>query len=122
EQTIKQSDSVSGCLSAATFSPEVNLSGGSLRSFVTNRRLMQARPRLIDAGYLVPTEEEELYRISVRVIANSDLDYGEFQHELQAQVESVLATIKADGISGVSATCTGAIAIIYKARRSLHNG
>jgi predicted RND superfamily exporter protein len=122
EHAIKQSDGVGGCLSAATFSPEVNLSGGSLRSFMINRRVMQARPRLIDAGYLVSTDEEELYRISVRVIANSDMDYGEFQHELRARVEPVLASVKAEGISGVSATYTGAISIIYKARRSLHNG
>jgi len=122
ERAIKQSDGVGGCLSAATFAPEVNLAGGSLRSFMINRRLMQARPRLIEAGYIVSTDEEDLYRISVRVTAGNDLDYGRFQQELQAQVEPVLASARAEGVAGITATYTGAIPIIYKARRSLLNG
>ncbi|HEY2410693.1 MAG TPA: MMPL family transporter [Pirellulaceae bacterium] len=122
EQTIKQLPDVGGCLSAATFSPETHLSGGSLRSFVVNRRLTQARPRLIDAGFIVAENDEDLWRISVRVTAANDLDYGKFQQELQAHVEPVLTDAKAGGTSGVSATFTGAIPIIYKARRSLLNG
>jgi predicted RND superfamily exporter protein len=122
EQSIKQLPDVGGCLSAATFSPETHLSGGSLRSFVINRRLTQARPRLIDAGYIVAEDDEDLWRISVRVTAANDLDYGKFQQELRAQVEPVLAEAKATGASGVTATFTGAIPIIYKARRSLLNG
>jgi predicted RND superfamily exporter protein len=122
EQSIKQLPDVGGCLSAATFSPETHLSGGSLRSFVINRRLTQARPRLIDAGYIVADNDEDLWRISVRVTAANDLDYGKFQQELRSHVEPVLADAKSNGTTGVTATFTGAIPIIYKARRSLLNG
>ncbi len=126
EEAIKQSEDVGGCLSAATFAPEVPLDRSSLRGFMVNfainRRLTQARPRLIEAGYIVASGDEELWRISVRVAAGEDLDYGLFQQQLRAQVEPVLAGAKADGVEGVSATLTGAIPIIYKARRSLLNG
>jgi predicted RND superfamily exporter protein len=126
EESIKKSAGVGGCLSAATFAPEVPLNKSSLRGFMVNfmlnRRLTQARSQLIDAGYIVPASGEELWRISVRVTAGQDLDYGSFQQELRAQVEPVLARAKAEGTAGVNATFTGAIPIIYKARRSLLNG
>jgi uncharacterized protein len=126
EESIQQSANVGGCLSAATFAPEVPLGRNSLRGFMVNymmnRRLTQARPRLIEAGYIVPASDEELWRISVRVAAGQDLDYGLFQQQLRAQVEPILASAKADGAAGVTATFTGAVPIIYKARRSLLNG
>lgn len=125
-ESIKQAEGVSGCLSAATFAPEVLLRKNSLRgtmvNVITNRRLTQARPRLIDAGYIVPAEGEELWRISVRAAAGQDMDYGLFQRQLQGRLEPILATAKADGMAGVTTTFTGAIPIIYKARRSLLNG
>lgn len=126
ERTIRQAPGVGGSFSAATFAPEVPLNRGSLRGFmvnaVVNRRLMQARPRLIGAGYIVPTADEELWRISVRVSAGQDIDYGHFQKELRSQVEPVLASANATATTGVTATFTGAIPIIYKARRSLLMG
>jgi uncharacterized protein len=126
EESIKQSAGVGGCLSAATFAPEVTVSRSSLRGFMVNhminRRLTQARPRLIETGYIVPAGDEELWRISVRVAAGHDLDYGLFQQQLRDQLEPVLESAKAEGVTGVTATFTGAIPIIYKARRSLLNG
>jgi predicted RND superfamily exporter protein len=122
QKSISESPQVGGSISAATFAPEIDLMGGSLRSFVINRRLTQARPRLIESGYLVHEEDEELWRIGVRVTAGGDLDYGMFQQKLREHVEPVLTRAKSDGANGVSAIYTGAIPIIYKARRSLLNG
>lgn len=126
QESIRQTANVGGCLSAATFAPEVPLGKSSLRGYVANfalnRRLDHARPRLIETGYVKPADGEELWRISVRVAAGQDLDYGLFQQQLRAQVEPVLASAQADGATGVTATFTGAVPIIYKARRSLLNG
>jgi predicted RND superfamily exporter protein len=122
QHTIAESPQVGGSLSAATFAPAAKLSADSVRGFMTNRRLMQARPRFAEAGYLVYGEDEELWRISVRVKANGDLDYGAFQHQLQAQMEPVLDRAHKEGLTGVSAVYTGAVPIIYKARRSLLDG
>jgi hypothetical protein len=126
EASIKETPGVGGCLSAATFAPEVPAGTTSLRgymaSFMINRRLVQARPRLVEAGYLVATKEEELWRISVRVTAGEDLDYGLFQQDLRSRVEPLLAEAHAGGAAPARATFTGAVPIIYKARRSLLNG
>lgn len=113
---------VGGSLSAATFGPHISgKARGSLRAFVLNRALSQARPKLIEGGYLAERDNEELWRISVRVGAVSDIDYGEFQHQLEAKVQPLLATAQNKG-GKVTAVYTGAVPIIYKARRSLLDG
>jgi predicted RND superfamily exporter protein len=122
QKSIGELPQVGGSLSAATFAPDVRLAAGSLRSFMVNRRLTQARPRLEQSGYLVHRDEEELWRISVRVNAADDLDYGLFQHELESRIEPALEKARREGASGISAVYTGAVPIIYKARRSLLDG
>jgi predicted RND superfamily exporter protein len=113
---------VSGCLSAATFTAEVEDYGPTIRGAVTNTRLKRTRPRLIDAGYLFSSEKEEVWRISVRVAAGEDIDYDPFQLKLRAQVEPILEGEEADGVKGLSAIYTGAVPIIYKARHNLLDG
>jgi predicted RND superfamily exporter protein len=122
QQNIARLPQVGGSLSASTFTPNVQFRGGSPRSVVVNRRLVRARPLLADAGYLVQDDQEELWRISVRVKASEDLDYGAFQEKLRGQVEPVLEQWRSRGTKGISTEYTGAIPIIYKARRSLMDG
>ncbi len=117
---------VRGSLSAATFAPPLPKgTSASLRSFMVNRRLKQAHEQFAKSGYLAVGNGEELWRISLRVNAVRDIDYGVFQHELEAAVNPLLAEAGAarpDGGSHVEAVYTGAVPIIYKARRSLLNG
>lgn len=121
QASIAETPNVGGSISAATFAPELKVSGASLRGFMINRSLNQALPRLANSGYLVHGEKEDLWRISVRVGAGEDLDYGLFQQQLKARVEPILAETNATS-GGVSAVYTGAVPIIYKARRSLLDG
>ena len=119
---IAATEPVGGCLSAATFTPQISETGASLRGFLVNRQLRQARPLLAEAGYLVENKQEELWRISVRVSAGEDLDYGLFQEEVRRRVEPLLAEARKKGHPRVSAIYTGAVPIIFKARRSLLDG
>jgi predicted RND superfamily exporter protein len=121
-ENITMIDGVSGCLSAATFTPDLRSFGRSARGSVARMRLNRARPRLAEAGYLSTGEQDELWRISVRVTAGEDLDYGEFQRELRGVVEPILQREQAEGAKGASAAFTGAVPIIFKARRSLLDG
>ncbi|MBC7855819.1 MAG: MMPL family transporter [Pirellulaceae bacterium] len=113
---------VSGCLSAATFTPRMRTGGRSLRDVMARTRLQRTKPRLVDAGYLYSSDQEEVWRISVRVTAGEDLDYGLFQEQLRAQVEPVLEREKTQGAKGMSAVYTGSVPIIFKARRRLLDG
>ena len=92
---------------------------------MVNRRLKQAQEQFAKSGFLATGKDEELWRISLRVNAVRDIDYGVFQHELEAAVDPILAQAadaRPDGGSHVQAVYTGAVPIIYKARRSLLNG
>lgn len=123
-ERITEIPGVSGCLSAATFTPRIKLQGSSLRNAVANVRLQRAQARIAEAGYFHREGREEAWRISVRVAAGEDLDYGEFQRQLRAKVEPVLAREREAGAesAGVEAIYTGAVPIIYKARRGLLDG
>ncbi|MCI0359246.1 MAG: MMPL family transporter, partial [Planctomycetaceae bacterium] len=121
QQEITKLPDVRGSLSAATFAPALpKASSASLRSFMVNRRLMLARPQFVSSGYLASGQGEELWRISLRVNAVRDIDYGVFQHELQSAVDPIVQ--KSASGSHVTAVYTGAVPIIYKARRSLLYG
>ncbi len=83
-------------MSAATFAPALPEAGGGFTSFArrggTNRRLEAHREELLASDYLrLDDDGAELWRISVRLGAFNDVDYGQFVHELQAAVEPVLA-------------------------------
>jgi len=120
--SIAEIPGVSGCLSGATFTPELRSRGASLRGALMTARLNRTHPRLIEAGYLYSGEQEEAWRISVRVSSGEDLDYGVFQQQLRAKVEPILEREQAEGAKGVSTVYTGAVPIIFKARRNLLDG
>ena len=123
EEALAELPDVGGSLSGATFAPSVSgKSRGSLRSFMINRALDQARHKLKEGGYLAEGKDEELWRISVRVGAVSDIDYDLFRDQLDANVQPILDAAEAKGEAKVTATYTGAVPIIYKARRSLLDG
>ena len=65
---------------------------------------------------------EELWRISARVQALGDLDYGQFVNDIRARVEPVLAAYREAGVEGVDATYTGLVPLVYKAQRELLHG
>jgi predicted RND superfamily exporter protein len=121
-RSVTRIPDVSGGLSAATFTPELPDFGRSIRGVAARTRLKQSLPRLVEAGYLHLGDGAESWRISVRVNAGDDLDYGVFQKTLRAHVDPILQREQARGESGISAIYTGAVPIIFKARRSLLDG
>ncbi|MFN9418037.1 MAG: efflux RND transporter permease subunit [Pirellula sp.] len=121
-ESIAKIDGVSGCLSGATFARPARQEPPSIRRVLENVRLKQTRARLVEAGYLSITPEDESWRISLRVSAGEDLDYGDFQQFIRKQVEPILERERTKRSQDLSAVYTGAVPIIYKARRSLLNG
>ncbi|MBN2477399.1 MAG: MMPL family transporter [Pirellulales bacterium] len=65
---------------------------------------------------------EELWRVSARVWALGDVDYGKFVDELRAQVEPVLAAYRQGSVEGISAEYTGLVPLVYQAQRELMHG
>ena len=88
---------VGNTLSAVTFAPSLEIkrmgplvSKASARS-IWNRRLEAHRDEYIEGGFLAQEDNTELWRISTRVEALNDVDYGMFLGDLRAKVEPVLA-------------------------------
>jgi predicted RND superfamily exporter protein len=61
----------------------------------------------------------ELWRISARVEALSDLDYGHFVEDLKAVVEPILAEYRASGVEGIEAVYTGLVPLVYQVQHEL---
>jgi predicted RND superfamily exporter protein len=90
------SDVVGPSMSAATFAPPLPEIGGGFAAFArrggTNRRLEAHREELLNSDYLRVDEKTgaELWRVSLRLGAFNDVDYGQFVDKLQAAVEPVI--------------------------------
>lgn len=65
---------------------------------------------------------EELWRVSARVAALSDLDYAVFVDDIKQVVEGVLDEYRKAGHEGLSATYTGLVPLVYKTQHELLNG
>lgn len=111
---------VSGAMSAATFAPPLPRGGGArqiIRRTVVERLLETQWDELAELGYLSREGDDELWRVSVRVKALNDLDYGQFLAQLQQQVEPILDRHR-DAL-GSPTVYTGVVPLVYKAQRAL---
>jgi hypothetical protein len=112
-------EAVGGAVSSATFSPPIprgHKAADITRRTVLARRLNSTRDAFVDGQYLVESEDEQLWRISARVEALNDIDYGYFVGELRKQLALVAEPLESEG---VRLTFTGAIPLLYKAQHQL---
>jgi predicted RND superfamily exporter protein len=140
-------------MSAATFAPELpkgrrGVLSRNMNRSVTNKRLEANREEYLESDFLDIDGSTELWRISARVGALNDVDYGEFKNNIRAEVEPVIvaerrrlekeeATARRDGTTevktaavagpggddrGISTVYTGLVPVVYKAQREMLNG
>jgi predicted RND superfamily exporter protein len=123
---------VGGTMSAVTFAPELSraqtsgfraaLLPGKTFDSVLNKRLVAHRDELIQDGYLAidRASNQEWWRVSLRVAALKNIDYGAFITDIQHQVEPIVARERQQGVKGlVGVTYTGMTPIVYMAERAL---
>ncbi|MEO2048506.1 MAG: MMPL family transporter, partial [Pirellulales bacterium] len=114
QKEIQSLDEPVATMSAASLSPKIP-TGGGVRQ-VIERSLINRRLRkdyLIDANYLAETDNEQLWRITVRARAIGKLDYGHFAETLRQRIDPLIQKYDVRG------TYTGFIPLIYKAQRQL---
>lgn len=107
EQSIERTFGASGLdivgqtMSAATFAPEDpgQQDGPMLLRFArrsaASQQLEESRPAFEDTGFLGvdPADHAELWRVSVRVAAFRNVDYGQFVRDLRDGVEPIMAAV-----------------------------
>lgn len=144
QKKVEQTDKVGSALSVVTFLRDLprksskKSSGGigdmladiatgprgkeAIEREVFAKQLAKSRDELISSGYLAIEGDLELYRVSARVGALQDVDYGKFLNDIEEAVRPILDKQKAAGHEGISAVYTGLVPLIYKAQRSLLTG
>lgn len=141
-EELETLEDVGGTLATPTFSPELETLapeprrrrggiGGAMQSVlglknrdrieanVRNKRLLEHRDEFLNGDFLSESEDEELWRISARIGALNDVDYGLFVDTIHEHVEPLLAAQKAKGVEGLDVTYTGIIPLVYKSQRTL---
>ena len=138
QSAIETIPNVGSAMSAATFAPDLappkRGGGGGLRGVLLNessyrkvldKRLLAHREDFVRDAYLAndPEKNQELWRISLRVAALADVDYGAFIDDIRAKVEPLIGQARQEGIRGLDgATYTGLTPVVYMAERALLNG
>ncbi len=147
QQHLQSLPEVSSAMSAATFTPPLpdsspapettKRSGGALgrllirnpeyvRRDVLNKQLSEHRREYELGDYLshdtVDGVDDDLWRISLRLVGSEEIDYGQFVHVIRREIQPFLDAEKEHGIEGVSAVVTGVTPVVYKAERSLLEG
>ncbi len=121
EQAIDHAQATGTSMSAAKLLPSPALGSDAraiARRTVFERTLNQRVDDLVNGNYLAFDGDDQLWRISARVFALSDSDYGQSLAELRDAVEGVLAK---NGLasSEVSVTYTGLLPLIAESRQQL---
>ncbi len=130
---------VGSTLAAPTFARAVPRRANVIERTAWKRQIEKHRDALRD--YLMIDKnpqagtEEELWRVSARVAALTDTDYGEFVNDIRAAVDPVLEAWREKIViddpalaselgatKGISAVYTGLVPLIYKAQSSMLNG
>ncbi|MBN2218633.1 MAG: MMPL family transporter, partial [Pirellulales bacterium] len=125
ERAVEQLEPVGGAISAATFAPELGVSrlgGLTFRERALQSALKKHRDEFAEYLRVDENTNEELWRVSARVEALGDLDYGEFVAELEKKVEPVRKAYEEAGGTGIKVTYTGLVPLVYKAQTELLAG
>lgn len=112
-------EAIGGCLSAATFAPEIN-SGASMGEIVRRRTVLREianqRDELLATPYIAMDGADEVWRISVRVAA--DADHDQVREEVGNVVERMMTSL-APGLVSTPPVYTGLLMLIADSRRRL---
>ncbi|QEG43264.1 efflux RND transporter permease subunit [Roseimaritima ulvae] len=111
---IQSMDQPLATMSAINLAPRLPRGGGiadvAKRQVINRESTYQG---LLATDFVAETEDEQLWRITVRAEAIGDLDYGRFAETLRQNIDPLLQQQRARG------TYTGVIPLIYKAQRQL---
>ena len=119
ERAVKQTTAVNATWSAATFKPPIP-QGRRLPDVIQRKATIDYWQREVSelekAKLLKRVGDSNCWRISLRVAALNDIDYGSFLKTVEQNVENQLVFLDQPG---TSAQITGGIPLIYKAQRQI---
>jgi predicted RND superfamily exporter protein len=95
QEQMQKIEHMGSSMSAVTFAPELpkgrrGVLSERMNRSVTNRRLEAHREDYFESDFLDTDGDTELWRVSARVGALNDVDYGEFKEDIRRRVEPVI--------------------------------
>jgi predicted RND superfamily exporter protein len=120
QRKVESLDEVGSSLAAPTFARALPKRPGLVERRVWLVHLDRNRDKLSD--YVYSDDKEQLWRISARIEALTDLNYGFFVKNIREAVDPVIEEQRAKGVEGVEAVYTGLVPLVYKAQNSLLDG
>ena len=119
ERDLLGNDLGTASLSAATFKPnfpKVDNISTRLQKQIGIEKWQSEEDNLVDAKLIQFDNKDRLWRISLRVEALNDLDYGYLLDSVEQRVKDKIASFKQDG---VAARFTGGIPLFYHAQHQI---
>lgn len=119
ERAVTQTTAVSASLSAATFEPIVPKGSRALASLQRKATIdlwEKSLPQLEEAKLVSFEGDSTCWRVSLRIAAMNDIDYGQFIETVNRNVDNQLVFHNQPGVSVV---VTGGVPLIYKAQRQI---
>ncbi|MCH8924130.1 MAG: MMPL family transporter, partial [Planctomycetes bacterium] len=89
---------------------------------IYSQRMAENRGELLERDYLSEDDHQELWRISCRVSALEDVDYGQFVETLKAVVDPLVQARVGEGQASIDVTYTGVVPLVYKSQHELLRG
>jgi predicted RND superfamily exporter protein len=80
------------------------------------------RRQFADLTYLHESGGAQQWRVTARVSALNNMDYGHFLNDVRQKVEPLLASERAAGASDISAVYTGVMPLVHEIQRRLMSG
>jgi predicted RND superfamily exporter protein len=120
QRAVGGMEEVGSALAAPTFTRALPTRAGRVQRQTWSVLIERHRDDLRE--YFCNEEKEYLWRVSARVPALNDMDYGVFVANIRNTVEPVLQAYRDNGVEGVTASYTGIIPLVYKAQRSMLDG
>lgn len=119
---------VTASWSAATFRPN-EVGGNSLRARAANDLIHDqwdaGLPKLKEAGLIAEKDGEQLWRVSLRIAAMNDLDYGQLLDQIEVTVRTAVddlnRVLAKENAPPATSLLTGGIPMMYKAQRLVFN-
>ncbi len=119
---LDQMGEVGSALAAPTFVRDMPQNPSFMERRVWIVQLQRHQDQLNEFFQVEKDKGENLWRISARVGALTDLDYGKFVDDLKQVVEPILDSYRSEGVDGIAAVYTGLVPLIYKAQHSMLDG
>jgi uncharacterized protein len=120
-RAIERIEGVGATISAANFGPALPPSAtsnrGAAQYAVLKRKLDRHRKDFLASGYLVDTDENDLWRTSVRVPASVRMDYAAFLADVRAAAAPVLGA--EHRVAGARAEFCGGVPLVQKTQEQL---